>query len=154
MRTKCHTCLCRTCLNTCCDRKNCIGKKESCEDYSGFRQLSIFEPPTEPKYQKVPRHSWQHYGITKERYRQLTEYIQSGRYGTVARQAAHAANKDIAEYLLLSVTENLSYDELQKMWELKKIERMACCRTDFYGYRRLFYHLFDERIKEKEIFNG
>ncbi len=43
MCRKCHTCLCWTCLNTCCDQKNCIGKKESCEGYSGFRQLRIFE---------------------------------------------------------------------------------------------------------------
>lgn len=77
----------------------------------------------------------------------MTEYIQSGRYTSVARQSAHTANKYIAEYLLLSVTENLSYDELQKMWELKKIERMACGRSDFYGYRRLFYHLFDLEVR-------
>lgn len=147
MRTKCHTCLCRTCLDTCCDRKNCTGKKESCENYSGFRQLSIFEPPTQSRYESASRHSWQYYGISKERYKQLTEYIQSGRYTSVARQAAHTANKDIAEYILLSVTEILSYDELQKMWELKKIERMACCRTDFYGYRRLFYSLFNRELR-------
>lgn len=147
MRTKCHTCLCRTCLNTCCDRKNCKGKKEDCENYSGFRQMGIFEPPQQAKYQSAPRHSWQHYGITKERYRQLTECIQSGRYAPVARQAAYTANKDIAEYILLSVTENLSYDELQKRWELKKIERIACCRTDFYGYRRLFYSIMDRELR-------
>lgn len=144
MRTKCHACLCNTCLNTCCDRKNCTGKKEVCENYNGFQQLSIFDPP--PQYQSAPRHSWQHYGISKERYRKLTEYIQSGRYAPASRQAAHIANKDIAKYLVMSVVENLSYDELQKMWELKKIERMACCRTDFYGYRRLFYHLFDLEV--------
>lgn len=144
---KCNLCLCRTCLNICCDRKNCKGKKEACENYRGFRQMSIFEPPPKPRYQSAPRHSWQHYRISKERHRQLTEYIQSGRYAHVARQAAHRANKDIEEYLLLSVTENLSYDELQKMWELKKIERMACGRSDFYGYRRLFYHLFDLEIR-------
>lgn len=149
MRRKCDTCLCRTCLKTCCDRKNCKGKKESCENYIGFRQLSIFEPPPQ-KYQSAPRHSWEHYGISKDRYRQLTEYIQSGRYASVARHAAHTTNKDIAEYILLSVTENLSYDELQKMWELKKIERMACCRTDFYGYRRLFYYLFDLKVRRIE----
>lgn len=146
MHTKCHTCLCNTCLNTCCDRKNCTGKKEACENYSGFRQMNIFDP-SQTKYQSAPRHSWEYYGISKERYRQLTEYIRSGRYASVARQSAHTANKYIAEYILLSVTENLSYDELQKMWELKKIERMACCRTDFYGYRRLFYSLFDRELR-------
>lgn len=146
MHTKCHTCLCRTCLNVC-KCEGCTGKKEACKKYSGFRQLSIFEQPPRQQCHSVPRHSWQYYGISKERYRKLTEYIQSGRYASVARQAAHIANKYIAEYLLLSVTENLSYDELQKMWELKKIERMACGRSDFYGYRRLFYSLFDKELR-------
>lgn len=148
MRTKCHTCLCRTCMEVCCDRKNCTGKKEVCKNYKGFRQLSIFEPPPQPQYQSAPRHSLSYYGISKAREKQLTEYIQSGRYASVARQTAHTVNKDIAEYILLSVTENLSYDELQKMWELKKIERMACCRTDFYGIRRYFFAIMNEEMKK------
>lgn len=147
MRTKCHTCLCHTCLNICCDRKNCTGKKEVCENYNGFRQISIFEPPPKPRYQSAPRYSFEHYGISEERYRNLTEYIQSGRYTSVVRQAAHTANKDIAEYILLSVTENLSYDKLQKRWELKKIKRMAYCRTDFYGIRRYFFNIFDKELR-------
>lgn len=110
MRTKCHTCLCRTCLNTCCDRKNCTGKKEACERYSSFRQMSIFEPPLQPRYQSAPRYSREYYGISKVRYRQLKEYIRSGRYASLTSSAAHTANKDIAEYILLSVKENLSYE--------------------------------------------
>ncbi|MDE7323081.1 MAG: hypothetical protein K2N73_10230 [Lachnospiraceae bacterium] len=110
--------------------------------------MSIFEQQPEPKYQKAPRYSWSHYGITKERYRQLTEYIQSGRYAALASQAAHAANEMIAEYILLSITKNKSYDELQKKWELREIKRIPCCRTDFYGYRRYFYYLLNEKIKE------
>lgn len=147
MRTKCHTCLCRTCLTACCDRKNCIGKKESCENYSGFRQLSIFEPPLKPQCQAVPRHSWQHYGITKERYRQLTEYIQAGRYAFIASQAAYAANKDVAEHIILSIKKNLSYEGLEKLWGRGEFERIPYCRTDFYGIRRYFYHLFDLEIR-------
>lgn len=150
MRTKCHTCLCRTCLNTCCDRKNCTGKKEACENYSGFRQLSIFEPPPPPQYQSAPRRSWEHYGISKERYRQLAEYIQSGRYNHVARQSAHTANKEIAEYILLSVRENKSYDALRVKWELKEMERMPYCRTDFYGIRRYFFSIFDKELRRIE----
>lgn len=146
MRRKCDTCLCRTCLNTCCDRKNCGGKKETCENYSGFRQISIFEPP-QPQYQSAPRHSWEHYGISEERYRKLTEYIQSGIYTSVARQAAHTANEDIAEYILLSVIKNKSYDALKKKWELKEMEQIPYCRTDFYGIRRYFYHLFDLEVR-------
>nr|WP_300842253.1 hypothetical protein [uncultured Acetatifactor sp.] len=121
-------------------------KKESCERYSGFSQLSIFEPP--PQSHSVPRHSWQHYGISKARYGQLTEYIQSGRYASVARQAAHTANEMIAEYILLSITQNKSYDALRVKWELKEMERIPYCRTDFYGIRRYFFAIMNEKMKE------
>ncbi len=146
MRTKCHTCLCRTCLNIC-KCEGCTGKKESCERYSGFRQLSIFDQQANPQYHSVPRHSWQYYGITKERYRQLTEYIQSDRYASLASQAAHTANETIAEYILLSVTQNKSYDALRVKWELKEMERIPYCRTDFYGWRRYIMHLFDLEMR-------
>ena len=147
MRRKCHTCLCQTCLNVC-KCEGCTGKKESCERYSGFRQLSIFEQQANPQYHSVPRRSWQHYGITKERYRQLTEYIQSGRYTSVARQAAHTANETIAEYILLSVTQNKSYDALRVKWELGEIERIPYGKTDFYGIRRYFMHLMDLEMRK------
>lgn len=146
MRRKFHTCLCRTCLNVC-KCEGCTGKIESCERYIGYRQLSIFDTPKEPQHHSVPRHSWQHYGISKERYRQLAEYIQSGRYNHVARQSAHTANKEIAEYILLSVRENKSYDALRVKWELKEMERIPYCRTDFYGIRRYFYSLFDKELR-------
>lgn len=149
MRRKCHTCLCRTCLNVC-KCEDCTGKKESCERYSGFRQLSIFDQQANPRYHSVPRHSWQHYGITKERYRQLTEYIRSGRYASLASQAAHKANETIAEYLIISIAENKSYDALRVKWELKEMERIPYCRTDFYGIRRYFYSLFDKEVRKEE----
>lgn len=149
MRRKCHTCLCRTCLNVC-KCEGCTKKKESCERYRGFRQLSIFDTSREPQYQLAPRHSWKYYGISKERYRQLTEYIRSGRYASLASQAAHTANKDIAEYILLSVTQNKSYDALRVKWELKEMERIPYCRTDFYGIRRYFYYLFDLEVRKEE----
>lgn len=147
MRRKCHTCLCQTCLNVC-KCEGCTEKKESCERYSGFRQLSIFEQQANLQYHSVPRHSWQHYGISKERYRQLTEYIQSGRYASIASQAAYRANETIAEYILLSVKENKSYDTLRVKWELKEMERIPYCRTDFYGIRRYYFSIFNEKMKE------
>ncbi len=145
MRTRCYSCLCRTCLNTCCNRKNCAGKREACENYRGFRQLTIFEPP--PKYKSVPRYSWHHYGISKERYRQLTEYIQSGIYASLARQVAHTANEMISEYLIISIAENKSYDALRVKWELKEMEQIPYCRTDFYGIRRYFVACFDKEMR-------
>jgi len=143
MRRKCHTCLCRTCLNVC-KCEGCTGKKELCERYSGFRQLSIFDTPQDPQYHSAPRHSWQHYGISKERYRQLTEYIQSGRYTSLASQAAHTANETIAEYLIKSIVENKSYDKLEFD---DKLGRICYGRTDFYGCRRYFIACFDKEMR-------
>lgn len=148
MRTKCYTCLCQTCMTSCRKCADCKNKVKSCEAYNGLNQMSIFEPP--PQQTGIPRCSWEHYGITKERRRQLTEYIRSGRYTSVARQAAYAANKDIAEYILLSVTQNKSYDALRVKWELKEMERIPYCRTDFYGIRRYFYYLFDLEVRKEE----
>ena len=145
MRTKCHTCLCRTCLNTCCDRKNCTGKKEACENYSGFSQTSIFEPP--PQLTSTPRHSIEYYGLTDERVAELVKLIQSGRYTALASRAARRANEMIAEYILLSVTQNKSYDALRVKWELKEMERIPYCRTDFYGIRRYFFSIFDKELR-------
>lgn len=147
MRRKCHTCLCRTCLNIC-KCEGCTGKKESCERYSGFRQLSIFDTPQEQQSHSVPRHSWQHYGISKERYSQLTQYIQSGRYASLASQAANAANEDVAKHLIISIAENKSYDALEKMWARGKIERIPYGKTDFYGIRRYFMHLVDLELRK------
>lgn len=141
-------CLCRSCLKTCCKCYKCKNKTEECEDYNGFEQMSIFNIPQEPQYQGTPRHSLAYYGLTDERVEELEKLIQSGGYASLASQAAHRANETIAEYILLSVTQNKSYDALRVKWELKEMEQIPYCRTDFYGIRRYFYHLFNEKMKE------
>lgn len=145
MRKKCHSCLYQTCLNTCCDYKICTGKREACDKYRGFIQLSIFD--TEKLYNRTPRHSWKYYGISKERYRQLTECIRSGRYASLASQAAHTANEMIAEYILLSVIGKLSYEGLEKLWARGGIDRIPYGKTDFYGIRRYFFSIFDKELR-------
>ena len=147
MRTKCHTCLCRTCLIVCGKCTVCEGKIEYCKDYSGFWQESIFGILQEPKHQRTPRYPWKYYGLTKRRVEELERLIQSDRYESLALQAAHTANEAIAEYILLSVTQNKSYDALKVKWELKEMERIPYCRTDFYGIRRYFYSLFDKELR-------
>lgn len=147
MRRKCNTCLCRTCLNICCDRKVCEGKKETCESYCNFRQVCIFDMSQEPQYHGVPRYPLEYYGLTKERVEELEKLIQSGKYAPLASSAAHRACESIAEYILLSVMENKSYDALRAKWELKEMEQIPYCRTDFYGYRRYFMHLMDLEMR-------
>lgn len=77
----------------------------------------------------------------------MTEYIRSGRYAHLASSAAHTANEMIAEYILLSIRENKSYDALRAKWELKEMEQIPYCRTDFYGIRRYFMHLMDLEMR-------
>lgn len=138
---KSHRSLCHTCMMTCrCDAGRCEG-------YVGFRQMSIFDPEPKERYRATPRRPWEYYDITKERHKQLIEYIQSDIYAHLASQASREANKDIAEYILLSVKKNLSYDDLDKIWGRGDIERIPYCRTDFYGIRRYFIHLFDLEMR-------
>lgn len=143
MRRKCRNCLCRTCINVCCDGRNCLGKKRECKKYCEFRQQSIFDAP-QKRYQKAPRHSWQHYGITKQRRRELTDMIRSREYVSLASSAAHTANENISEYILLSVMKKHSYEGVEYA---EGLGRIPCGRTDFYGYRRYFYYLFDKELR-------
>lgn len=140
---KCQSCLCRTCAEVC-NCQNCKGKIKECNRYSSFWQLSIFDPPPKPNRYKAPRHSWDYYGISRERYRELTEYIKSGRYSALASSAAYTANKDIAEYILLSVKKNKSWEKIEYV---EGLGRIPCGRTDFYGYRRYFISIFDKELR-------
>lgn len=140
-------CLCRSCFNVCGKCTSCKNKIESCEDYAEFMQMSFFEQNKSTCKSSTPRYSLEHYGIKKDRYRQLKDYIRSGKYDDIASQAAHRANEIIAEHILLSVKKNKSYDAIMVKWELKEIEQIPYCRTDFYGIMSYFYHLFDLEVR-------
>lgn len=59
-------------------------------------------------------------------------------------QAAAAASREIAPWILVSVTEDLNYEELEYYPELGRI---PINRFDFYGVRRLFYSILDKKRK-------
>ena len=103
--------------------------------------------PKKIKYKGAPRHPWEYYGISKERYKELSAIARQKEYASLVRSAAHRTNKDLEGYILLSVTKNLSYEGLQTLWELREIERMPCGRSDFYGWRREFFHQFDLELR-------
>lgn len=146
---RCRNCLCRTCVNVCCDRRDCPGKKHLCSRYKKAEQMEMFTQPPKETYKPAPRAPWEEYGLEdKKRREELLEMVRSPEYAEIVRNCAHIAAPEFERYILLSVKENLSYEGLERLWDLGKIERMACCRTDFYGYKRFFYHLFDERMKK------
>ena len=96
------------------------------------------------KYKAAPRASWNYYGLTDKKYRKkLKQMMQSSKYASLARSTAYTVNKDIAEYILLSVIKNKSYEEIEYA---DGLGRIPCGKTDFYGYRRLFYSLFDREL--------
>lgn len=98
-------------------------------------------------FQKNPRFmTWQDYGISKKRYKELKALCQSGKYNDLTLSAAHTASKEIGGYIYLSVTQNRSYEGVEYA---EGLGRIPCGRTDFYGYRRLFYSVFDKEIKGK-----
>lgn len=145
---KCRRCLCRSCMNTC-GYRNCQetdGAVTSCEKYNQYEQLGFIEQLPKPVRQKLTRYfTWDDYGIDRERYKELRSMCHKKEYADLISSAAYTANKDIAKYILLSVKENKSYEGIEYA---QGLGRIPCGRTDFYGYRRYFYHLFNEKIKE------
>jgi hypothetical protein len=89
--------------------------------------------------------TWEDYGISKQRKKELKMMCQDEEWAFVIACVAHLTNEMIAEYMILSVTKNKTYEDIEYV---KGLGRIPCGRTDFYGYRRLFYHLLDEEIKQ------
>lgn len=56
-------------------------------------------------------------------------------------QAAEAASPLLAPYILKSVTNDLSYTYIEYD---ETLGRIPAGKTEFYAYRRLFYHYLDE----------
>ncbi len=81
------------------------------------------------------RRSYADYGLTDRKAKELLKECHAGKHSAQVRSAAHKAAPQIETYILLSITKNLSYEGLQVLWELREIERMPCCRTDFYWHR-------------------
>lgn len=55
-------------------------------------------------------------------------------------QAAMAASSEIYPYIIKSVTNDLSFPFIEYD---EKLGRIPIGKTEFYGYRRLFYHYLD-----------
>lgn len=93
------------------------------------------------------RASWEDYGITPERLAELTGIARSERYASRVLSAALAADEKAAGHIILSVTENLSYERVEFH---ERLGRCPLGRTDFYGVRRLFFHHLDCAMRNGE----
>lgn len=91
----------------------------------------------------VSRVTYNSYGISKKQYKKMKEMCKEGKYIEEIKKAAGRTNRDIAEYLIKSVTEGKSYDTLEFD---NKLGRIPCGRTDFYAFRRLFYFYLKQEL--------
>ena len=137
MRKCCQNCLCSSCLNICgcceCNKPN--HAKAQCEQYRAFKQISIFDLYRESH--KLPRDkTYTDYGISQKQYREMREKCRKGEYSRDQLLNACKGFEFIAPWIILSVTQGKSYDKLE--YDLR-LGRIPCGRTDFYGFRRMFY---------------
>lgn len=90
------------------------------------------------------RASWQDYGITKERLKELQEIAKADEYAQMVVDAAIRADKEAAMHIVMSVTKELPYKYIEFD---ETLGRCPLGRTDFYGARRLFFHYLDMTLK-------
>ena len=102
------------------------------------------------EYQSAPRLGFDAYNISRERYIELRNGCAEGKYSLKTLREACKGIEFISPWIILSVTKSKSYDELQKKWELREIEQIPYCRTDFYGWRRKFYHNLDCLLRTEQ----
>lgn len=89
-------------------------------------------------------YTWEDYGIRKERLKYLRECCKQAEYKPLVIEAAYLANPYIADWIVKSVCWGKTYEGIEFDRDLGRI---PCGRTDFYGYRRLFYSIFDVRLR-------
>lgn len=97
--------------------------------------------------QGAPRLGFDAYSISRERYLELRNGCATGKYSPATLREACIGLEFIKPWILLSVTKNRSYDRIE--YDLK-LGRIPIGRTDFYGYRRLFYHNLDCLLRSKK----
>jgi len=101
--------------------------------------------------QGAPRMGYSEYGISRERYLELHNGCAAGKYSRETLSKACEEFKFLEPWILLSVTKDCSYDAMMIKWELRELERPAVGRSDFYGFRRKFYHNLDVILREEFI---
>ena len=96
--------------------------------------------------QGAPRLGFEAYNISRERYIELRDGCAVGKYSRETLSKACRGLEFIEPWIILSVTKSKSYDLIEFDY---KLGRVPVGRSDFYGYRRKFYHNLDVLLKEE-----
>ncbi len=96
--------------------------------------------------QGAPRLSFEAYNISQERYIELRDSCAEGKYSRETLLKACRGLEFIEPWIILSVTKSKSYDLIEFDY---KLGRIPIGRSDFYGFRRKFYHNLDVMLREE-----
>ena len=96
--------------------------------------------------QGAPRLGFNAYNISRERYIELRKGCAAGKYSRETLSKACRGLGFIEPWIILSVTKSKSYDLIEFDF---KLGRIPIGRSDFYGFRRKFYHNLDVLLKEE-----
>lgn len=97
------------------------------------------------KNQSTPQLGFDAYKISQEWYLELRNGCATGKYSPELLARACIGFEFMEPWILLSVTKNKSYDRI----EYSKLGRIPVGMSNFYGYRRKFYHNLDEILRER-----
>lgn len=92
--------------------------------------------------------SWQDYKIDRKRYLELRNGCRTGEYSPEMLSKACRGVEFVEPWILLSVSENISYDRLEFS---TRLGRIPVGRTDFYGYRRRFYYNLNFLLQSEKM---
>lgn len=96
--------------------------------------------------QRAPRLGFDAYNISRERYLELRNGCAVGKYSPETLRKACRGLEFIEPWILLSVTKSKSFDRIEFDF---KLGRVPVGRSDFYGFRRKFYHNLDVILREE-----
>lgn len=96
--------------------------------------------------QSAPRLGFDAYNISRERYLELRNGCADGKYSPDTLSKACRGLEFIKPWIILSVTKSKSYDLIEFDFDLG---RVPVGRSDFYGFRRKFYHNLDVILREE-----
>lgn len=105
------------------------------------------------KFKYPTRPSWEELGMSKERVRELQNGCKAGIYPSETLREACGEFKFLEPWILLSVTKGWSYDFMITKWELRELERAPVGRSDFYGFRRMFFKNLDCLLKADLLYS-
>ena len=108
------------------------------------------KPPREDCWKRTgfrTRASWAELGLDEERRKELAGIAQDDEYSDVVLKAALKTDRLAAGHIALSATRSLSYERIEFD---ERIGRCPISRTSFYAEKRLFFHYFDQMLKEQE----